>query len=50
VEDKLPIDVIAGTDAFRLAVESGSVKSFLERSEEELEMFRKLRKNYLLYA
>jgi uncharacterized protein YbbC (DUF1343 family) len=50
VEDKLPIDVIAGTDAFRLAVESGSVKSFLERSVEELEVFRKLRKNYLLYA
>jgi len=50
VEDKLPIDVIAGTDKLRLAVESGSVTSFLEKSEEDLESFRKLRKNYLLYA
>ncbi|NBX75748.1 MAG: DUF1343 domain-containing protein [Proteobacteria bacterium] len=50
VEDKLPIDVIAGTDAFRHAIESGSVKPFLEKSNEELAAFRKLRKNYLLYA
>ena len=50
VEDKLPIDVIAGTDNFRKAVESGKVSEFLEKANEELTAFRKLRKEYLLYA
>ncbi|NBX83828.1 DUF1343 domain-containing protein, partial [bacterium] len=49
VEDQLPIDVIAGTDQFRKAVESGKTQPFLERSEEELTRFKKLRKQYLLY-
>lgn len=50
VEDKLPIDVIAGTDSLRLAVESGKADDFLEQAQEELELFRKLRKSYLLYS
>jgi len=50
VEDKLPIDVIAGTDTLRLAVESGKVDNFLKQSKEELEAFRKLRKEYLIYG
>jgi len=50
VEDKLPIDVIAGTDALRKAVESGKAAEFLEKAKEELTLFRKLRKEYLLYA
>lgn len=50
VEDKLPIDVIAGTDALRLAIEKGKAKSFLEKSAEELESFKKLRKKFLIYS
>ncbi|MFM8269245.1 MAG: exo-beta-N-acetylmuramidase NamZ domain-containing protein [Pseudomonadota bacterium] len=50
VEDKLPIDVIAGTDALRKAVESGKVKPFLDQANEELEKFKKLRKTHLIYS
>lgn len=50
VEDKLPIDVIAGTESLRRAVESGAVTSFLDEAQDELESFRKLRKNYLIYS
>ena len=50
VTDKLPIDVIAGTDKFRKAIESGKVIPFLEESEEQLINFKKLRKTYLLYS
>lgn len=50
VEDKLPMDVIAGTDKLRKAVESGKILEFFEEAEEELSVFRKLRREYLLYA
>lgn len=50
VEDKLPIDVIAGTDGLRLAIESGQVDKFLEKAEEELSQYKSIRKTYLIYS
>lgn len=49
VEDQLPIDVIAGTDRLRQAIQTGKVQEFLDFAEEELTQFKKLRKQYLLY-
>ncbi|NDG28233.1 MAG: DUF1343 domain-containing protein [Proteobacteria bacterium] len=49
VKDKLPIDVIAGTERLRKAIETGKVKPFLEESSEELQQFNKLRKQVLMY-
>ena len=50
VEDKLPIDVIAGTDSLRLAVESGQIDKFFEKAEEELSKYKSIRKSYLIYS
>ncbi len=49
ISDRLPIDVIAGTDALRLAVEKGNVTSFLKKSKEEAKKFQKVAKKYWLY-
>ncbi len=48
--EKMPIDLIAGTSAFREAVDARKgTRAFEEMAEEQLETFRKLRKKYLLY-
>jgi len=50
VYDRNPFDVIAGTPKIRKAIEAGSSIETLEDSwREELESFRKVRKNFLLY-
>jgi len=49
VTDHLPIDVIAGTDQFRKAVEAGKVKSFLEKSKKDVLKFTKDSMAYYLY-
>lgn len=48
--EKMPIDLIAGTDNLRLLIESKKpVKMFLENSREDANHFRKIRKDYLIY-
>src|SRR6266850_764417 len=50
VFDRNPFDVIAGTSKIREAIEVGSSVEMLEESwKEELDMFRQVRENYLLY-
>lgn len=49
VQDKLPIDVIAGTDTLRKSVESETIRMFIEKSKEETLLFQKRIKPYLLY-
>lgn len=49
VHDKLPIDVISGTDQLRLAVESGNLKPFLTQAKADSAQFKKLWKKYCLY-
>jgi len=50
VYDRNPFDVIAGTPKIRKAIEAGSSIETLEDSwREELESFRKVRENFLLY-
>jgi len=49
-KEKMPIDLIAGTDELRSVIEARqSVKKFLEKSQEDAKSFLKLRKPYLLY-
>lgn len=49
-EEKMPIDLIAGTDELRSVIDARkSPKKFLEKSKEDSESFLKLRKPYLLY-
>ena len=48
--EKLPIDIIAGTDYLRLSIEKDySLKEIEEKIEEDCKKFQFLRKNYLLY-
>jgi uncharacterized protein YbbC (DUF1343 family) len=48
--DRMPIDLIAGTDRLRKTIVAGkSLKAFEEKSLEELAAFKKLRAPYLLY-
>jgi len=50
VYDRNPFDVIAGTSKIREAMEVGSSVEMLEESwKEELDTFRQVRENYLLY-
>jgi uncharacterized protein YbbC (DUF1343 family) len=50
VYDRNPFDVIAGTSKIREAIEGGSSIEALEESwRENLESFRRVRENYLLY-
>ncbi|HPD61204.1 MAG TPA: DUF1343 domain-containing protein [Thermodesulfobacteriota bacterium] len=49
-EEKLPIDVLAGTDELRRQIESGGSLQEIARSwQEKLEVFQAARKRYLLY-
>lgn len=48
--EKLPIDIIAGTDYLRLAIEKNiPLNEMEERMEEDCKEFKKKRYNYLLY-
>lgn len=48
--DRMPIDLIAGTASLREGIEKKEdVKSFEEKAKQQLEAFRKVRKDYLLY-
>lgn len=48
--EKMPIDLIAGTDEIRKLIDTQSpIKNFLERSREDVATFKKIRANYLLY-
>lgn len=48
--EKMPIDLIAGTDEIRKLIDTQSpIKNFLERSREDVATFKKTRANYLLY-
>ncbi len=48
--EKMPIDLIAGTAGLREALlNAGKLKNFEERAAHELNLFRKIRKQYLLY-
>ena len=50
VYDRNPFDVIAGTSRIREAMEAGSSVETLEESwKQELDKFRRVRENYLLY-
>ena len=50
VYDRNPFDVIAGTSKIREAIEGGgSIEAIEESWKEELETFRRVRRNYLLY-
>jgi Uncharacterized protein conserved in bacteria len=49
-EEKLPIDILAGTDELRSQIERGASLQAIARSwQEKLEAFREVRKPYLLY-
>jgi uncharacterized protein YbbC (DUF1343 family) len=49
-EEKLPIDILAGTDELRSQIERGCSLQEIARSwKEKLELFREARKPYLLY-
>lgn len=48
--EKMPIDILAGTDQVRLHLESGRpVSELFERWDDDLELFARQRKPYLLY-
>ena len=48
--EKLPFDILCGTDSIRHQIERGVDLEKIELSWEiELEQFKKIRKNYLLY-
>ena len=49
-EEKLPIDILAGTDELRLQIEQGCSLEDISRSwQKNLDLFRETRKLYLLY-
>jgi uncharacterized protein YbbC (DUF1343 family) len=49
-EVKLPFDILVGSDKLRLAIERGeSLHTMRDRWIKDLEDFRELRKQYLLY-
>ncbi len=49
-EEKLPIDILAGTDELRSQIERGCSLEKISRSwQEKLDLFREVRKQYLLY-
>lgn len=48
--EKMPIDLIAGTDQLRNLIDAGKpLTPFFKRAETDLVEFKKLRKNYLMY-
>lgn len=48
--EKLPIDILAGTDRLRKDIEKGAKLNLMEEQwAEELKAFQKIRKTYLLY-
>lgn len=48
--EKMPIDILAGTDRIRIEIEKGTNPDSMEdRWKEELKAFQKTRKKYLLY-
>jgi len=49
--EKMPIDILAGTDRFRKDIESGKKLQYMEKwwKEQRLEFNKKVRKKYLLY-
>lgn len=48
--EKLPIDILAGTDFLRKSIEENfSFKKFEEREREDLKIFNKIRKEFFLY-
>ena len=49
-EEKLPIDILAGTDELRSQIEHGcSVEEIARSWQKKLDLFREARKTYLLY-
>jgi uncharacterized protein YbbC (DUF1343 family) len=50
VYDRNPFDVIGGTSSIRETIEAGgSVEALKESWREDLDSFRRVRENYLLY-
>jgi uncharacterized protein YbbC (DUF1343 family) len=49
VTNHLPIDVIAGTNELRQAIESGKVGNFIKKAKEDVLKFKKESKVYYLY-
>ncbi|KAF0144273.1 MAG: hypothetical protein FD156_1958 [Nitrospirae bacterium] len=48
--EKMPIDILAGTDRLRNEIEKGTKLNLMEQEwAEELKVFQKIRKKYLLY-
>lgn len=48
--ERMPIDLIAGTDKLRLLIQrGGALKELEQRAEKDIREFEKLRKNFLLY-
>ena len=48
--EKMPIDLIAGTSELRKVIDERSgLKDFLNESEDELAAFKRLRAQYLIY-
>jgi uncharacterized protein YbbC (DUF1343 family) len=48
--EKMPIDLIAGTDKLRLALENGTaLKTFEEQTRNDLKHFKKIRQPHLIY-
>ncbi|MCX8011722.1 MAG: DUF1343 domain-containing protein, partial [Desulfobacterota bacterium] len=48
--EKLPIDILAGTDKLRIQIESGcSLSEIYQSWQRDLDNFRKIRQQYLLY-
>ena len=47
--EKMPIDILYGSEALRLAVEAGEVSSLVASWPEEEERFRRVREPFLLY-
>ncbi|MSP19663.1 MAG: DUF1343 domain-containing protein [Bdellovibrionales bacterium] len=48
--EKMPIDLIGGTDEIRKLIDTQSpIKNFLEKSREDVATFKKVRAKYLLY-
>ncbi len=49
--NRMPIDLIAGTDELRKRIDSGeSIKEFFKNTQKDMLEFNKIRKKYLLYS
>ena len=47
--EKMPIDILYGSDALRRAVADGSVRSLIDGWKADEDQFRRLREPFLLY-